>query len=278
MGKEKKKLGIKTTRYFTKNCTKCNFEYPNWFTNCPKCGVAWDEAEIEEFEESGEPKKKTIKIVVKITEEDFDNKLDAVKLIFSADHGKTWYQMKMEIKMDYFIAEIVEVPIGSLIIYYIEVILVNGERVIENNDGKYYLYKVGIPLGQTERKPIKEEIEMKKAHIRQVPQRVQEDTLPKEKKVDSTGKLTKQMFVKSTMIPQKSHQIIKTSDEELLQQDTKISMVTPPKKPIEYKIEDSTTIFGKPQTQIDPELKICPYCKSKIKKMWSTCPICGKTI
>ena len=257
MAKDKKKtIGIKTTRYFTKTCSKCNFEYPNWFTNCPKCGVAWDEAEIEEFEESGEPKKKTIKIVVKITEEDFDNKLDAVKLIFSADHGKTWYQMKMEIKMDYFIAEIVEVPIGSFIIYYIEVILVNGEIVIENNDGKYFVYKVGIPLEQTEKKPIKEEIKMKKAYIRQAMQKNQEYNLPTEKKVDSTGKLTKQMFVKSTMIPQKSHQI----------------------KPIEYKIEDSTTIFGKPQTQIDPELKICPYCNSKIKKMWSTCPICGKPI
>lgn len=257
MAKDKKKtIGIKTTRYFTKTCSKCNFEYPNWFTNCPKCGVAWDEAEIEEFEESGEPKKKTIKIVVKITEEDFDNKLDAVKLIFSADHGKTWYQMKMEIKMDYFIAEIVEVPIGSLIIYYIEVILVNGERVIENNDGKYYIYKVGITLEQTEKKPIKKGIEMKKGYIRQIPQKVQEDNIPKEKKIDTKGKLTKQMFLKSKMIPQN----------------------TPPKKPIEYKSEDSTTIFGKPQTQIDPELKICPHCKSKIKKMWSTCPICGKTI
>jgi len=274
---KKKKIGIKTSRYFTKTCSKCNFEYPNWFTNCPKCGVAWDEAEIEEFEESGEPKKKTIKIVVKITEEDFDNKLAAVKLIFSADHGKTWYQMKMEVKLDYFIAEIVEVPIGSLIIYYIEVILVNGEIIIENNDGNYYDYKVGFPLEQTEKEPIKEEVKMKKAQILQTPERVQDYNLPTEKKVDSTGKLTKQMFVKSTMIPQKSHQIkdqpIKTSDK-----DSKISMVKPPKKPMEYKIEDSTTIFGKPQTQIDPELKICPSCNSKIKKMWSTCPICGKQI
>ncbi|MFX1432354.1 MAG: hypothetical protein ACFFB1_01160 [Promethearchaeota archaeon] len=278
MAKDKKKtIGIKTTRYFTKTCSKCNFEYPNWFTNCPKCGVAWDEAEIEEFEESGEPKKKTIKIVVKITEEDFDNKLEAVKLIFSADHGKTWYQMKMDNKMDYFIAEIVEVPIGSLIIYYIEVILVNGNRVVENNDGKYYIYKVGIHMEQTDKEAIKKEIEMKKSHIRQIPQKTQEENIPKEKKVDSTEKLTKQMFVKSTMIPQKSQQIKKTSDKELLQ-NSKISMVKPPKKPIEYKSEDSITIFGKPQTQIDPDLKICPYCKSKIKKMWSTCPICGKTI
>jgi predicted ATP-dependent serine protease len=47
MGKEKKGIGIKTTRYFTKNCSKCSYEYPNWFTNCPKCGVAWDDAELK---------------------------------------------------------------------------------------------------------------------------------------------------------------------------------------------------------------------------------------
>jgi len=32
--------------------------------------------------------------------------------------------------------------VGSLIIYYIVVFLVNGEKVIENNDGQYFLYKV----------------------------------------------------------------------------------------------------------------------------------------
>ena len=41
---------------------------------------------------------------------------------------------------------------------------------------------------------------------------------------------------------------------------------------------DDSTIFGKPQTKIDPELKVCVHCNSKIKKMWSTCPICGKNI
>ena len=86
MGKEKKKsLGIKTTRYFTKTCTKCKFEYPNWFTNCPKCGAAWDSVEAEKTTGAKEALKKTIKIIVKITEEDFNNTLERVKLIFSAD-------------------------------------------------------------------------------------------------------------------------------------------------------------------------------------------------
>ena len=66
MGKDKKALGIKTTRYFTKSCSKCGFEYPNWFTNCPKCGTAWDELEAKAFTPSTKSQKKIIKIVVKI--------------------------------------------------------------------------------------------------------------------------------------------------------------------------------------------------------------------
>ena len=142
MGKKKKSLGIKTTRYFTKTCTKCKFEYPNWFTNCPKCGAAWDSVEAEKTTGAKEALKKTIKIVVKITEEDFNNTLERVKLIFSADQGRSWYQMEMENQLDFFIAEITDVPVGSDIIYYIEVILIHGEQVIENNEGNYFHYKV----------------------------------------------------------------------------------------------------------------------------------------
>ena len=133
MGKKKKTTGIKTARYFTKNCTKCGFEYPNWFTNCPKCSASWDDTEI--IHTPKEAHKKTIKIVVKITEETFNKTLFSVNLIFSADQGKSWYQMEMEAQMDYYIAEIAEVPTGSVIIYYVEVFLEDGERVIENNDG-----------------------------------------------------------------------------------------------------------------------------------------------
>ena len=99
MAKDKKKsIGIKTTRYYTKTCSKCKFEYPNWFTNCPKCGVAWDEGDLEEVAIKGETPKKTIKIVVKITEEDFNESIRNVKLIFSADQGNNWYQIDMENK------------------------------------------------------------------------------------------------------------------------------------------------------------------------------------
>ncbi len=267
MAKDKKKsIGIKTTRYYTKTCSKCKFEYPNWFTNCPKCGVAWDEGDLEEAAIKGETPKKTIKIVVKITEEDFDESIGNVKLIFSADQGNNWYQIDMENKEEYFIAEILEVPIGSIIIYYIEVLLQNMEKVIENNEGKYYYYKVGTTIeqeGAIQREnftsePVKEKYF---ATGRNIPlSQSNEYTKPKVAEKVNYFKSEEQQPVKFVSF-NKSQTVMK-----------------PTEKPKYYQPEDNLTIFGKPQTQIDPDLKICPYCNSKIKKVWSTCPICGKDI
>ena len=237
MGRDKKKsLGIKTTRYFTKTCMKCKSEYPNWFTNCPKCGAAWDEPGDEEFSNS---LVKTIKIVVKITQDDFDEKLQQVKLIFSADNGKSWYQMKMEDKKDYFIVELADVPNGSVIIYYIEVFLKNGEKVIENNEGKFYYYTVGS---------YNEESENHRSEL-------------------------KDLNKESTFEP--FYQNIKPKKEQYFNPQS------PEKTSSKYNIENAKnshdiTIFSKPITEIDPDLKLCSNCSSKIKKMWSICPICGK--
>ena len=69
-------------------------------------------------------------------------------------------------------------------------------------------------------------------------------------------------------------QILKTDiPSKTLNENAKVSI---PKNPQEYRTEDNMTIFGKPLTEIDPDLKICSNCSSKIKKMWSICPICGK--
>ena len=259
MGKEKKSLGIKTTRYFTKNCSKCSFEYPNWFTNCPKCGAAWDEIEAEAIAGPKELQKKTIKIVVKITEEEFNKAIFKVNLIFSADQGKSWYQMEMDIKMDYYIAEITEIPVRSVIIYYIEVYLEDGEKIIENNDNKYYFYKVGVPIGESEEAPPKLAGRGEKVPIKppsQVPQNYYKSPVdpPKPKTY-----VTREMIEQSTEIPQEQ---VKPSVEQ-----------TPQNSHM-----NNETIFGKPQTKIDPDLKVCSHCNSKIKRMWSTCPICGKNI
>jgi hypothetical protein len=267
MAKDKKKsIGIKTTRYYTKTCSKCEFEYPNWFTNCPKCGLAWDERDAEKGVIKGETPKKTIKIVVKITEEDFDKSIENVKLIFSADQGDIWYQIDMENKEEYYIAEIIEVPIGSVVIYYIEVLLENMERIIENNEGKYYYYKVGTTLeqeGAIQRKSARPEPIKEKSfpNLNNIPlSQSNEYTKPKVAVSDNYYKSEEQKPVKFVSF-NKSQGVMK-----------------PTESPKYYQPEDNLTIFGKPQTQIDPDLKICPYCNSKIKKVWSTCPICGKDI
>lgn len=254
MGKKKKepKLGIKTARYFTKNCSNCNFEYPNWFVNCPKCGAAWDNVSHTSSSATAPevaPNKKNIKIVVKVTEEDFNEAIDHVVLIFSADKGKAWYQMKMDTKMDYFIAEIAEVPIGSVIIYYIEVFLESGEKVIENNEGKFFYYEVGIPIEKVTEEPPKTEAKAIQDNVAATPPAPQEYKMPAPQPVRAQPKQESNEGVAIFSAPQK-------------------------------KVQDDggVTIFGKPQINVDPDLKTCPNCNSKIKKMWSTCPICGKKV
>jgi hypothetical protein len=54
--------------------------------------------------------------------------------------------------------------------------------------------------------------------------------------------------------------------------------IQPPSNPKDYHSDKNLTIFGVPQIEIDPDLKVCPYCNSRIKKMWSICPICGKNL
>ena len=290
MGKEKKKsLGIKTTRYFTKTCTKCKFEYPNWFTNCPKCGAAWDSVEAEKTTGAKEALKKTIKIVVKITEEEFNNTLERVKLIFSADQGRSWYQMEMENQLDFFIAEITDVPVGSDIIYYIEVILIHGEQIIENNEGNYFHYKVGVPIEDLEK-----DQQISKGKI------VNHAKKLLNKAVNEYDEVLEDFTISKTQItndlvqkpPKPQPEYFKpkleskaNSKKEKIDNSTGISQIfinkpsmQPSQHPKEYSVEDNITIFGKLQTKIDPDLKICPHCNSKIKKIWSTCPICGKNL
>ena len=227
--KKKSKLGIKTSRYYTRKCDSCDSEYPNWFTSCPNCGTSWNEAKVSE--QLTEKFKKNIKIVVKITEEDFDEEISFIELVFSGDQGKLWYKMKMNIESDYYVAEMEDVPHGSVIIYYIEVNLVNGEKFIENNNGNYFYYKVGIPIEESMESPPQSEAEMIQSNIKS-----------------------------SSFEPEKFKKI-----QEGLQYNKDQS-------------EKTQTIFGAAQTEIDPNLKICPHCNSKIKEMWSTCPFCGNKV
>lgn len=258
MGKKKKNIGIKTTRYFTKTCSNCEFEYPNWFTNCPKCGLAWDDTNLE-ISTSKEAQKKTIKIVVKITEEDFNKTIHKVNLIFSVDQGKSWYQMEMSPKVDYYLSEIAEIPVGSVIIYYIEVYLEDGETIIENNENNYYYYKVGLPISETAVKPSKIEDQVLKENIKDTPIQPQKYENNAKKSPKPKTYITREMIEKST-------------------RSNLVNIKAPSIKIPGGQPQENITIFGKPQTRIDPDLKICTHCNSKIKKMWSICPICGKSL
>jgi len=244
MGKKKKiTFGIKTARYFTKTCTKCRDEYPNWFTNCPKCGAAWDELEFQAIKGDEDYLKKTIKIVVKITEEDFDESLKEVQLVFSADNGKNWYQMKMDNKLDYFIAEIAPTSRRELTGEFIE-------------DSSAVAKEYSVPK-ETPHKPEGPSTNIMKTAPSPLPQQIFRPKKKKERK---------------ELIP-----ITEINKPDKIFQ-SKTAYIQPPRTPAEYRAVDNLTIFGKPQTQIDPDLKVCPHCNSKIKKMWSTCPICGKAI
>lgn len=259
MGKEKKSIGIKTTRYFTKSCSRCGFEYPNWFTNCTKCGLAWDDTE-KDATITKESHKKTIKIVVKITEEDFDKAIQRVELIFSADQGKTWYQVNMEAKLDYYLAEIEDIPLGSVIIYYIEVYLEDGDKIIENNENEYFYYKVGIPIKETELQPSQTESQTIKDNIKEKP------ISPQEYKVTPKEKSENDNYISKQMIEQLTKKI----------QSEKIKTLSIPLS--EKTIPEKERLVDISQSKMDKDLKICPHCKSKIKKLWSICPICGKTL
>jgi hypothetical protein len=144
MGKNKnKKVNIKTSKYFTKTCSNCNKEYPSWFVVCPHCQTAWDQEKYEQQKQKGTEIKKDVKIVVNITEENFSEPIKSVLLKFSPNKGKAWYEIEMDEKSDdIYEAEISEVPEETIIIYYIEIELINKEIIIENNNGKYYKYRV----------------------------------------------------------------------------------------------------------------------------------------
>ena len=321
MAKKKEKLSakIKTSRYWTKTCSnpKCNFEYPNWFTSCPKCHTPWTQStstDINKFDKI--PSKKTIKIVVKITDESPENPIVYVRLRFTADGGNSWFQVPMEKHQDFYLSEIEEMPLGSKVIYYIEAEDASGEIYIENNDGKYFAYyvepqpavkqntvkdqkKIGqAPFeGEVLDKPflyesqnLKKNINALEKKTQQIFSQIQTQSKPPQEevifqdksqpqpvkkgsplhpvKVPQKGSPIKKSQVQPVKIPQKNNSVQAPPQQEIIKQK-----LQEPKQP---KIQNNElTIFGKPQRKIDENLKVCPNCQSKIKSIWTSCPICG---
>ena len=247
---------IKTTRYWTRKCPNCTFEYPNWFTVCPKCHASWKgEGGISVSETSPTPepttqpqekvpeKEKTIKIIAQLTEDDV--KISKLTLFFSADNGISWFQMDMVREADYFAADIMNVPINSTIVYYLKGIDENNMEFTEDNNQNYYYYQVT------------ESVEP------ELPETRPPVTAPKESAapyMSQPSAESQSPVKKSPSTPQQQH-------------DLDIPPVPP--KQGSAPTQEGVVFTPLDQVQRDANLKLCPNCKSKIKSDWGICPICG---
>ncbi|MHA1341119.1 MAG: hypothetical protein ACTSRZ_14100 [Promethearchaeota archaeon] len=325
---KKQKKKIKTSRYWTRKCDNCGFEYPNWFVQCPKCKKTWDESkslkETTEINEStlmestnktqeiSEEELKTVRIIAQIAEEDV--KIKSMTIYFSGDNGISWFQMPMVKKNDYFVAEILNVPLDSIIIYYLRGVDENGEEFIEDNDGEFYYYNVRENLAL-----IKAAEEKKEALSPSQPQQTKEIVAEESAETEETGTTdykekempSKGPFIFSEYIPPKKQQLekkgiqTKSSSEPqpiMLKEieidndlDTKSTSIAAPEtdEPIEitpppFSSEETTSraqfynpnsddVIFTPLDKIkkDQNLKTCPNCSARIKKDWAVCPICG---
>ncbi|MBD3350912.1 MAG: hypothetical protein GF364_05440 [Candidatus Lokiarchaeota archaeon] len=248
--KKKKKKKIKTSRYWTRKCEHCGFEFPNWFVQCPKCKRTWGSSEEEEVVEKpkqtkkvspAEKELKTVKIITQVAED--EARITSLTLYFSGDNGISWFQMPMKREQDYFLAEIQNVPSQSTIIYYLKGVDENGNEFMEDNDGEFFYYHVVDDMA--------DESELGAPEIAKEAEYDQAST-PKE-------------------IEEKIAEDIEEEEEEPVQ-------IEGPKfeQPEQYNPLTSGVKFTPLQNiKRDKNLRECPNCKSKIKKDWSACPICG---
>ncbi len=176
---------LKTTRYWTRSCPNCNFEYPNWFTVCPKCHQMWNSAGIEKEEpiEIGQEKdiikkEKTIRIIAQITEDEV--KIKALHIFFSADNGISWFQQQMIRENDYFISEIEKIPINSTVVYYLKGIDENNFEFIEDNEKEYYYYHVTEEIEEETPRPAQKPKMPNKTKIPEIPKIPEYTPLEKE--------------------------------------------------------------------------------------------------
>lgn len=242
---------IKTSRYWTRTCDNCGFEYPNWFVQCPKCKETWDvESREQETEETvdqvpAEPEtseeQKTVRIIAQLAEDDV--KISSLTIYFSGDNGVSWFQMPMVRENDYFVAEIQDVPIGSTIVYYLKGVDEDGEDFVENNDEEFFYYYVTDDVSDDSDYETGTEYEEEEKE-----EEVQDYDEYQEHREDEPIEISAPTFAEE--------KAESTADS--------------------YDPGDSDVIFT-PLNKAKKErnLKECPSCGSKVKKDWAVCPICG---
>ncbi|TFG21399.1 MAG: hypothetical protein EU530_00150 [Promethearchaeota archaeon] len=247
---------IKTTRYWTRKCPNCTFEYPNWFTVCPKCHASWKgeggisvsetSATSEQPTQPQQPvteKEKTIKIIAQLTEDDV--RISKLTLFFSADNGISWFQMDMIREADYFAADIMNVPINSTIVYYLKGIDENNLEFTEDNSQNYYYYHVTESV---------------------------ESELP-----ETQPPVTAPTKSAAPYMNQPSAETLSPVQKLLTPHRFQHELDIPPVPPKQGSNPPQSGVVFTPldQVQRDANLKLCMNCKSKIKSDWGICPICG---
>ncbi len=65
-------------------------------------------------------------------------------LIFSVDNGVKWYEVEMKQNPPHYIVKLPDQPVGLKILYMFKAIGQDGEEFVENNQGQYYTYIVGV--------------------------------------------------------------------------------------------------------------------------------------
>jgi hypothetical protein len=282
------KKNIKTSRYWTRTCPNCQFEYPNWFTNCPRCKATWQgegatETQVanEAQPTGGQATEKTIRIIAQLTEDDV--KIRELNMFFSADNGISWFSMPMVREEDYFVAEIANVTSNSTIVYYLKGLDEKGVEFIEDNNADFYYYYIGEmepkPAGKAQESPIQKQVSSGSQGVSEIykssPQAGAANTLfQSTQKPSSEGKAVS--VQKNQTGGDKPMQI--AAPPEFFSQNNSIQSKS--NQPAEDKqaqpnIGNGIQFTPLNQTKKDGNLKICPNCKSNVKSQWSVCPICG---
>ncbi|MHA1727934.1 MAG: hypothetical protein ACTSWY_04300 [Promethearchaeota archaeon] len=261
---------MKTTRYWTRKCLKCGFEYPNWFVSCPACHTSWNGVVVETKHGSDKSKQqpiqqsneKTIKIIAQLTEENM--KLEELNLFFSADNGISWFKMPMnkistENENDYFSAEIENITINSTVIYYLKGIDKNNTEFLEDNNGNFFYYHVTEEI-------ITESEGAKRLKSPKKPEKPPKLVVPASRKMKSPEK-----------VPEKKDLLENLPQTSNLSENVLVPPEADSETDFEADLEEDLEVIFSPLDKIakDKNLKECPNCQSKIKDVWAICPICG---
>ncbi|MHA1681589.1 MAG: hypothetical protein ACTSUE_11315 [Promethearchaeota archaeon] len=128
------------TRLGRRTCKNCGNKTPFWYVTCPKCNEPLDaNNSCTTFSKKG----KIIRIVTRINQHIETFRLfNKVILYYSTDNAISWKEVQMKPKKELYFAELMDIPQGANITYYIEANDISGKKVIEDNGGNFFTYNL----------------------------------------------------------------------------------------------------------------------------------------